>query len=132
MDRGVELVLLVGGLLVGATVVWLFMRQRLPAATVERIAQAVAEIRAVLGETFTEDDVRRLAGWVWDAWVAKEGYYTREQFIELVVRTLTKAEDNAPETLFFAVRAGVMPNPKGDTPEARSDLFWEAIGGKPS
>lgn len=109
MDRGVELVLLVGGLLAGATVVWFFMRRRLPAEAVERIAEAVAEIRAVLGDTFTEDDVRRLAGWVWDAWVAEEGYYTREQFIELVVRTLTKAEVGAPVIRASAMRSAIIP-----------------------
>lgn len=109
MDRGVELVLLIGGLLAGATVVWFFMRRRLPAEAVERIAEAVAEIRAVLGDTFTEDDVRRLAGWVWDAWVAEEGYYTREQFIEFVVRTLTRAEIDAPAFRSLAMRSAILP-----------------------
>lgn len=109
MDRGVELVLLIGGLLVGATVVWFLMRQRLPAEAIERITQAVAEIRAVLGETFTEDDVRRLAGWVWDSWVFEKGYYSREQFIEFVVRTLTRAEIDAPAFRSLAMRSAILP-----------------------
>lgn len=109
MDRGVELVLLVGGLLVGATVVWFFMRQRLPAEAVRDIAQIVVEIQAVLGNAFTDDDVRRLAGFMWDTWGAASEYFTRDQFIEFVVRAVTRARVGAPIIRASAERSAIIP-----------------------
>lgn len=109
MDRGVELVLLIGGLLAGATVVWFFMRQRLPTEAVERIAQAAAEVFTILGDTFTVDDVRRLAGFMWDTWGAANEYFTREQFIELVVRAVTRARVGAPIIRASAMRSAILP-----------------------
>lgn len=139
MDRGVELVLLVGGLLVGAAVVWFSMRQRLPVGAVERIAQAAAEVFTILGDAFTTDDVRRLAGFMWDTWGAAEEYFTREQFIELVIRAVTRARVGAPVIRASAMRSAILPfeHPKDESavvremPEALSGI-GEAIGGKPS
>lgn len=96
IDPAIGFVLLAAAAIIGGVVAWVFLRGRIPASTAALIAQAVAEMRQALGETFTEDDVRALAGWVYDNWLQGSEYYTREQFVELVVGAIMKAQVSAP------------------------------------
>lgn len=104
IDPAIVFVLLAGAAIIGGTVVWALVRGRIPAETAALIAKTVAEVREALGETFTEDDVIALAGWVYDNWLQGSEYYTREQFVELVVGAIMKAQMSAP-AMMAAVRS---------------------------
>lgn len=104
IDPAIVFVLVAGAAIIGATVVWALVRGRIPASTAELIAKAVAEVREALGETFSEDDVIALAGWVYDNWLQGSEYYTRERFVELVVGAIMKAKASAP-VMMAAVRS---------------------------
>lgn len=104
MDQGITLLLTVLAALATGAVVWAVMRRRLPAETIADIAQAAAQVRAVLGSAVTEDDVRSLAGYIYDEFAAHSRYITRDQFIDLVTRAVVRA-NASQSTLYAAARA---------------------------
>lgn len=106
MPSDISLLILLGAALAGGVITWFLVRRRLPADAVAMIAQMAAEVRAVLGDAYTEADVRTLAGWIYDSMTrGTSRYYTKEQFIDLVVRAVMGSKATTP-----LIRASVYPN----------------------
>ena len=95
MDTGVMLIV---GLVVGcaiAAVVYVYLRRNLPPEVAEALATYAAAIRSACGNVLDEATIRTLAGYAWDVLDGDMSkYFTRDEFITLVLRAL-KAE---PET----------------------------------
>lgn len=110
MDNGIVLVAVTIAAIAAGVIVWAVLRRNLPPEAVALIAEAAAEVRAILGAAFSEDDVRSLAGWLYDNTAIGSRYVTRDQFIELVLRAVQSANSNTAN-LYLAARAdGVIGN----------------------
>lgn len=102
IDPAIMFVLIVAAAGVGAIVVWVFVRGRIPPDVALLIAQCVAEAREYLGDTFTTADVKAFAGWMYDQWIQGSDYYTRDEFIDLILRALARGRHSK-----VAVRAAI-------------------------
>lgn len=95
MDTGVMLTTAVIAFVVGVTVCLLVLRSRLAQPDYARLMAWAAAIRSACGNVLDEATIRTLAGYAWDVLDGDMSkYFTRDEFITLVLRAL-KAE---PET----------------------------------
>jgi hypothetical protein len=90
---------------VAGAVVWLALRRNLTPDQATALAAYVAAIRVQLAGVVDEDMIRSIAGAVWDSWAGASKYFTRDQFIEYVLRAL-QAESEAAEQVSSANVAG--------------------------
>ncbi|MFN2166695.1 MAG: hypothetical protein ACK2U9_10605 [Anaerolineae bacterium] len=84
MDKGILLLVGLGGLVIGAAAA----TTKLPDGLNAGIGEAAVAIRAKLGDVFTPDEARAAAAWFWDTFVKSSEYYTREQWVALVLRAV--------------------------------------------
>lgn len=90
---------------------WFWARRSLPAETIDLLTGGVAYVRAALEGAFSNDDIDKLAGWFFDAFVAaKTDYYTRDEFIEMV----RKAINGGDRTLATCPAAAVLGSYEGE------------------
>lgn len=108
MDQGIALIAVIVAAITAGVIVWLGLRRNLPPEAVAFIAEAAAQVRALLGAVVTEAQVRDLAGWMYDRWGAGSRYVTRDEFIELVVRAVMQAAQTTPATYTAARADGVI------------------------
>ena len=88
MDNGIALIAIVVAAVVGSTIVWLALRRNLPPEAAEALAAYVAAIRAQLSGVVDEATIRTLAGAMYDNWATGSKYFSRDEFIALVLRAL--------------------------------------------
>lgn len=89
MDPGIVLLVVFLALLAGGAAVWYYARKRLPASTVQEIAAAAAAVIQILDRVVDEEQVRDLAGFLYDRWGYGSEYLERDEFIELILRAVT-------------------------------------------
>ena len=105
MDNGIALIAIVVAAVVGSAVMWLALRRNLTPAQATALASYVAAIRVQLAGVVDEDMIRTLAGAIWDQWAGASAYFTRDQFIEYVLRAL-RDESQAAQQVSSANVAG--------------------------
>lgn len=89
MDHGIGVLALMILLSASWAFFWFYSRRLLPAETIDLLTEGVAYVRAALEGAFSNDDIDKLAGWFFDAFVAvKTDYYTRDEFIEMVRKAI--------------------------------------------
>lgn len=104
MDRGVLLVILVVAFAGGMTAGLFALRSKWATPDYERLMTWTAAIRSACGNVLDEATIRTLAGYAWDVMDGDMSeYFTREQFIDLVLRAL-KAEPETATKLTIRMR----------------------------
>jgi hypothetical protein len=102
MDNGIALIAVVVAAVVGSAVMWLALEGRnLTPDQATALAAYVAAIRVQLAGIVDEPMIRSIAGAVWDTWAGTSKYFTRDQFIEYVLKAL-RAEGPAAEQVYRA------------------------------
>jgi hypothetical protein len=92
-DYGIGALILLVLLVASWAVFWFTLRRSLPAETIDLLTGGVAYVRAALEGAFSNDDIDKLAGWFFDAFVAaKTDYYTRDEFIALVRNAINSGD----------------------------------------
>lgn len=116
MDNGIALIAIVVAAVTAATVAWLILRDRMKPEDYAALLAAVAAIRNSAGYVLDDATIRTLAGYAWDtAGGNLSRYYTREQFIELVLRALRLEPMIAASIATRQVRAArSVPRPAPD------------------
>lgn len=107
MDNGIALIAIVVTAVVGCTIVWLALRRNLPPEAVTAIAAYAAAIRNALGNVIDDDKVRTLAGAAWDAWGDGAKYFSRDEFIELVLAALSIEPQASAEIASYQAQVGL-------------------------
>lgn len=113
MDNGIALIAIVVAAVTGSAIVWLALRRNLPPDAAEALAAYVAAIRVQLSGVVDESMIRTIAGAVWDQWGDGSKYFTRDEFVDAVVRALhgsneaffalTGVESFAPRDTFLKI-----------------------------
>ena len=113
MDTGIALIAVTVAAVVAGSIVWLALRRNLPPEAAEALAAYVAAIRVQLSGAVDESMIRTIAGAVWDQWGDGSRYFTRDEFIDAVVRALhgsneaffalTGVESFAPRDTFLKI-----------------------------
>jgi hypothetical protein len=89
MDNGIILIAVVTAAVVAAVSVWLILRDRMTPEDYALLLATVAAIRSAAGYVLDDATIRTLAGYAWDTVGGNlSRYYTKEQFIDLVLRAL--------------------------------------------
>lgn len=107
IDPAIAFMALVAAGGAGALIIWIVVRGRIPPSAALLLAQAVADVKTYLGRTFSEDDVRAVAAWMYDFWLQGSEYYSREQFVDFIARAIMGARDTEPALRASLARAGV-------------------------
>jgi len=84
MDNGVLLVVLVLGLAAVVAALVVVLRRGLPAEVLAEVEAVGASILEALGDLATEERVRWMAGYIYDAAVSEQSRVSREDFEALV------------------------------------------------
>ena len=100
MDNGIALIAVTVAAVVAGSIVWLALRRNLPPEAAEALAAYVAAIRVQLSGAVDESMIRTIAGAVWDQWGDGSRYFTRDEFIDAVLRALYGSNE-----AFFALPA---------------------------
>lgn len=108
-DNGINLLFILMAAVAGGAFVWLFARRNMPPEEQAWLEQAIAQIRGILGDVFTTDDVELLAGWFWDSFVKQSDYWTREQFVDRIVRAIAPTRTSALGLRTVAQAQGIIP-----------------------
>lgn len=115
MDNGLLLAIATLALVVGAIVFWNVLKRRLPPEDAAELARWIAAIKAQAGTVFDAELISALAGAAYDAWATGSKYYTREQFINLVLRVLDVQPETAALLSATAASLDVLPTTKKPT-----------------
>jgi hypothetical protein len=94
IDYGIGALILLALLVASWAGFWFWVvRRSLPADTLDTVTKGVAYVRAALVGAFSNDDIDKLAGWFFDAFVdGKTTYYTRDEFIALVRNAINSGD----------------------------------------
>lgn len=93
IDYGIGVLILMVLLSASWAFFWFWARRSLPADTLYLVTKGVAYVRAALVGAFSNDDIDKLAGWFFDAFVdGKTTYYTRDEFMALVRNAINSGD----------------------------------------
>jgi hypothetical protein len=89
MDNGIILISVVTAAVVAAVSIWLILHNRMTPEDYALLLATVAAIRSAAGYVLDEATIRTLAGYAWDTVGGNlSRYYTKDQFVDLVLRAL--------------------------------------------
>ena len=92
IDPGIALISATVGALIAGLVAYSLIRQRIPSATADMLAEAVARLRAHLSYADTEAMVRLYAGELYDAMAVDSVKVSRDFFVDFCVRAILGAQ----------------------------------------
>lgn len=108
MPDTITLIVIVIAAISGAAVVYFGLRQNLPPAAAQDVAEAVAYVKDILRTTVSEAEIRAVATWLYRTMKTGSQYYTEAQFVDLVTRAIMRGLENRDSIAAMVITDGAL------------------------